>query len=59
MVIEFNDESLLTNVCRDALQLESLENGPVEKILMSGGKFPQVLDQIIIAVATGWLLLCG
>ena len=40
VVIEFNNKSLLTNVCRDALQLKSLENGPVEKFLVSGGKFP-------------------
>ena len=59
VVIEFNNESLLTNVCRDALQLESLENDPVEKFLMSGGEFPEVLDQILVTVAADWLLLRG
>lgn len=59
MVVEFNDESLLTDVCRDALQLESLEDGPIEKFLVSGGEFPQALDQVLIVVAIGWLLLRG
>lgn len=59
MIIEFNDESLLTNVCGDALQLKSLENGPVEKFLVSGGEFPQALDQILIVLTTDWLLLRG
>lgn len=59
VVIELNDESLLTNVCRDALQLKSLENGPIEEVLVSGGEFPQALDQILIAVTTDWLLLRG
>jgi len=40
VVIELNNESLLTNVGRDALQLEGLKNDPIEKFLMSGGKFP-------------------
>lgn len=56
VVIEFNNKSLLTNVCRDALQLKSLENGPVEKFLVSGGKFPQAFDHVLIVVAIGWLL---
>ena len=55
MVIELNNESLLTDVCGDALQLKGLENGPIEKFLMSGGKFPQVLDHGLIVR----LLLCG
>ena len=59
VVIEFNNESLLTDVCWDALQLKSLENGPIEKILVSGGEFPEALDQILIVVTTGWLLLRG
>ena len=59
MVIEFNDKSLVTNVCRDALQLKSLENGPIEKFLVSGGEFPQVFDQMLIAVTADWLLLGG
>lgn len=56
MVIELNDESLLTNVGRDALQLKSLENDPIEKFLMSGGKFPQVLGHVLVVVSTDWLL---
>ena len=56
MVIELNDESLLTDVGRDALQLKSLENGPVEKFLMSGGELPQVLDHALVVLTTRWLL---
>lgn len=57
MVIELNDESLLTNVGRDTLQLKSLENSPIEKFLMSGGKLSEVLDHILVVLATCWLLL--
>ena len=59
VVIELNDESLLTNVGGDAFQLESLENGPVKELLMSGGKFSQMLDHVLIVLAAGWLLLGG
>jgi hypothetical protein len=59
VVIELNDESLLANVGRDAFQLKSLENGPIEKLLMSGGKFPQVFDHALVVLATRWLLLSG
>lgn len=59
MVVELNDESLLTDVGRDAFQLKSLENGPIEKFLMSGGKFPQVLDHALIVMTTDWLLLAS
>lgn len=57
MVIELDYESLLTNVGRDALQLKSLENGPVEEFLMSGGEFPQVLDHALAVVTADWLLI--
>ena len=57
MVIKLDDESLLTNVGRDALQLKSLENGPIEKFLMSGGEFPQVLDHALVVLSTNWLQL--
>ena len=57
MVIELNDESLLTNVGRDAFQLKSLKNGPIEEFLMSGGKLPQVLDHVLVVLTTRWLLL--
>jgi len=57
VVIKLNDESLLANVGRDAFELESLENGPIKKLLMSGGKFPQVFDQVFVVVTTDWLLL--
>ena len=56
MVIELNDESLLTNVGRDALELKGLENGPIEKLLMSGSKFPQVLDHALVVLSTHRLL---
>lgn len=56
MVVKLDDESLLTNVGRDALQLKSLENGPVEEFLMSGGEFPQVLDHALVVVTADWLL---
>lgn len=57
MVIKLDDESLLTNVGRDALQLKSLENGPIEKFLMSGGEFPQVLDHALVVITADRLLL--
>ena len=57
MVIKLDDESLLTNVGRDALQLKSLENGPIEKFLMSGGEFPQVLDHTLVVITADRLLL--
>ena len=57
MVIELDDKSLLTNVGGDALELKGLENGPIEKFLMSGGKFPQVLDHVLVVLSTHWLLL--
>ena len=57
MVIKLDDESLLTDVGRDALQLKSLENGPIEKFLMSGGEFPQVLDHALVVIAADRLLL--
>lgn len=57
VVIELNDESLLTNVGRDTLQLEGLENDPVEKFLMSGSEFPQVLDYTLVVVTRHRLLL--
>ena len=59
MVIELDDESLLTDVCRDALQLKSLENRPVEQFLVSGGEFPQALDQILVVATAGRLLFGG
>ena len=57
MVIKLDDESLLTNVGRDALQLKSLENGPIEKFLMSGGEFSQVLDHALVVITADRLLL--
>ena len=57
MVIKLNDKSLLTDIGRDALELKGLENGPIEKLLMSGGEFPQVLDHALIVLTTHWLLL--
>ena len=57
MVIKLDDESLLTNVGRDALQLKSLENGPIEKFLMSGGEFAQVLDHALVVITADRLLL--
>lgn len=57
MVIKLNDKSLLTDIGGDALQLEGLENGPIEKVLMSGGEFPQILDHALIVVSAQWLLL--
>lgn len=56
MVVKLNDKSLLTNVGRDALKLKGLENGPVEKFLMSGGEFAEVLDHILVVLSTHWLL---
>jgi len=57
VVIKLDDESLLTNVGRDALQLKSLENGPIEKFLMSGGEFAQVLDHALVVITADRLLL--
>jgi hypothetical protein len=59
VVIELDDESLLANIGRDALQLKSLENDPIEKFLMSGGKFPQVLDHTFVVLTADWLHLSG
>jgi hypothetical protein len=59
VVIELNDESLLTDVGWDALQLKSLEHGPVEKFLVGGGEFPETLDHVLVVVAINWLLLSG
>jgi hypothetical protein len=59
VVIEFNNEGLLTNVCRDALQLKSLENDPVEEFLVSGSELPQALDHILIVVTAHRLVFCG
>jgi len=59
VVIELDNESLLTNVGRNALQLKGLENDPIKKFLMSGSKFPQVLDHVFIVVTRHWLLLCS
>jgi len=56
VVIKLNDESLLTNVGGDALELKSLENGPIEKFLMSGGKFPQVLGHVLVVITADRLL---
>ena len=57
MVIKLDDESLLTNVGRDALQLKGLENGPIEKFLMSGSEFPEVLDHALVVITADRLLL--
>ena len=57
MVIKLNDKSLLTDVGRDALELKGLKNGPIEKFLMSRGKFPQVLDHALVVLSTNWLQL--
>jgi hypothetical protein len=59
VVIKLNDECLLTNVGGDALQLKGLENSPVKKFLMSGGKFPQVLDHTFVVLTADWLHLSG
>jgi len=59
VVIKLNDESLLANVGRDALKLKSLEDDPIEKLLMSGGKFPQVFNHVLVVVTTDWLLVCS
>ena len=56
VIIKLDDESLLTNVGRDALQLKSLENDPIEKFLVSGSKFPQVLDHVLVVISANRLL---
>ena len=56
VIIKLDDESLLTNVGRDALQLQGLENDPIEKFLVSGSKLPQVLDHVLVVISANRLL---
>ena len=59
MVIEFNNESMLTDICRDSFELKSLEYGPIEEILVGRSKLSKVLDYILVVVTIERLLLCG
>jgi hypothetical protein len=51
MVAQFDEEGALTDVCRNAFQLKSLETCPTEESGVGGCKFSEVLGKIFVGIA--------
>lgn len=55
-VIKLDEQRLLADVRRHALQLEGLEPGPVEEVLVRRGELAEVLREALVREARAGLL---
>lgn len=51
MVAQIDEEGVLTDVCRNAFQLEGLETSPSEEGGVGGCKFSEVLGKVFVGIA--------
>jgi hypothetical protein len=50
MMVDFDEEGLLTNVRWDALQAQSLETSPAEYCRVHGSKFAKIFGDVFVLV---------
>lgn len=59
MEAQFDEQCVLTDVCRKTLQLQCLEAGPSEKVRVGGRKFSKAFGKVLIGIAHGGLVHAG
>ena len=52
-VVQLNEKSILPNVSRNTLELESLKSRPAQKCIVCRSEFPKVPRNILIRVTVG------
>lgn len=50
MVAQFHQQSILPYIGRNAFELQGLEASPSEEGGVCGGKFPEVLGQVLVCI---------
>ena len=58
-VAELDEESVLADVGGHAPQLEGLEAGPSDELVVGGGELAEVLDEVVVDASVAWLLRRG
>lgn len=59
LIVELNKEGALSDVGRNALQLEGLESRPTEQSVMCRSEITEVLGEILVSEGGEGLLLCA